>query len=71
VKVLQHQYIHQLEPIVSNQRLFVCLGGRDLADTINEERKKEQVGGVQREELVTDEGRLKVTVKKERELQGE
>jgi hypothetical protein len=43
VQFLQHQFLHKLEPFISNQSLFITLGGRDLSAVIEEERKKEQV----------------------------
>jgi hypothetical protein len=64
VKFLQHQYYHKLEPFVSNQRLFVLLGGRDLAETISEERKKEQALELRNAELEQEIATLKKKLKR-------
>jgi len=64
VKFLQHQYYHKLEPFVSNQRLFVLLGGRDLAETISEERKKEQALEHRNAELEQENATLKKKLKR-------
>jgi hypothetical protein len=64
VKFLQHQYYHKLEPFVSNQRLFVLLGGRDLAETISEERKKEQALEHRNAELEQENALLKKKLKR-------
>jgi hypothetical protein len=63
VKFLQHQYYHKLEPFVSNQKLFVTLGGRDLADIITAERKKEQELELRNAELAHEVADLKKKLK--------
>ena len=45
VQFLQHQFLHKLEPFISNQSLFVTLGGRDLSAVIEEELLMELEGG--------------------------
>jgi hypothetical protein len=64
VKFLQHQCLHKLEPYVSNQPLFVALGGRDLVDAISEERKKEQALELRNAELEHEIAELKRKAKK-------
>jgi hypothetical protein len=53
-KFLNSLFLSKLEPFISNQALFVSIGGRDLTAVIHEERLKEHALGAANEKLNDD-----------------